>query len=295
MQARNETPILPVLLACLAVPALAALTAQAQEDDDQAQPRPRILVTNDDGWDAPGLKAVVAALAEVGEVVVCAPSDNRSGASHSTEVLGGEHEARPTQVEGAAQAWAVEGTPSDSVSFGVLGLGAERGFDLVVSGINSGPNVGEVAHYSGTVGAGMEAVGLGVAAIAVSQSDRRDYEPAARFTARLARKLLSEGAAPGVLLSVNVPSFEGDGDETQPVVVAPMGGRFLKLRGFSNKEQDDGSLRFRARLGFNRDAPEGSDTAAFLSGAITVTPLRFDWTDSAELERVAGWGLGEER
>ncbi|MDP6762830.1 MAG: 5'/3'-nucleotidase SurE [Planctomycetota bacterium] len=251
----------------------------------------RILVTNDDGWDADGLAALVTSLAGMAEVVVCAPLENRSGASHSTEILRGDHGLRRVEVPGASHAWAVEGTPSDAVTFGLACFAGERGFDLVVSGVNAGANVGEISHYSGTVGAAMEAAGQGYTAIAVSQEAPTDFEAAARFTARLARRVLARRAPEGVVYSVNVPRHRGEGP--QPVVVAPMGGRYVRVESVQRFEDESGELRFRTELAFDREAPEGSDTAAYFSGAITVTPLRFDWTDRAALERVGGWELGE--
>jgi broad specificity polyphosphatase/5'/3'-nucleotidase SurE len=94
-----------------------------------------------------------------------------------------------------------------------------------------------------------------------------------------------------VVYSVNVPRHRGEGP--QPVVVAPMGGRYVRVESVQRFEDESGELRFRTELAFDREAPEGSDTAAYFSGAITVTPLRFDWTDRAALERVGGWELGE--
>ena len=120
---------------------------------------PRILVTNDDGIDAPGLGALVLEMAKVGEVVVVAPANNRSGSSHSISTSG-SLVVEPRNMAGAKEAWAVSGTPADAVSFGIIGIGKKQPFDLVVSGVNRGSNVGLVAHYSGTVGAAMEA-GIG--------------------------------------------------------------------------------------------------------------------------------------
>ncbi|MAF64578.1 MAG: 5'/3'-nucleotidase SurE [Planctomycetes bacterium] len=279
-------------LALTAVTALALLPAarwSAPASAQAGEEAARILVTNDDGWDSDGLAALVASLMKLGEVVVCAPLQNRSGASHSAEIFRGEHALREVTVEGASEAWAVDGTPSDAVTFALTSLGGERGFDLVVSGINAGANVGEVAHYSGTVGAALEAVGLGVAAIAVSQEAPRGFADTARFTADLARRLLTEGADAGVVYSVNVPRHRAEGP--QPVAVAPMGGRFLRVAGVRISDPVDGQSSFRAELEFGREAPEGSDTRAFFAGAITITPLRFDWTDTASLERLRKWEL----
>jgi len=278
---RSLPPVLLLAIALL-LPGAASLRPPRSGED-----RPRILVANDDGIDSPGLHALVEALAPLGEVVVCAPDGNRSGASHSSQALGGPMEVRERSIPGAVQALAVDGSPADAVLFGLLQLGGERGFDVVVSGINHGANVGDVAHYSGTVGAAMEAGYRGIPAVAVSQSGRRrDHELAARFTAAFVARLLAEEDAPrGVVWSINVPAVE-----VQGVVAVPMGGSFVHVDGFAREAPGEGLAgRWRARVSFPREAPPGSDTAAWLAGQVTVTPLRCDWTDAEALADLREW------
>lgn len=275
----------PSLLCSLAL-AGSVLFASAPPVQEDA-PRPRILVTNDDGFDSPGLAALVAALSEVGDVVVSAPDGNRSGASLSTVVLRGEHAVRRTEMEGASEAWAVDATPADAAAFGVLHLSGERGFDLVVSGINAGPNVGSLSHYSGTVGAAMDAAGRGFTAMAVSQADYRNPAPAAEFAASFAKRLLDEGGEPGVVYNVNVPMYRGDAP--QPVVVAPMGGQMIELVGVDVELGDDGAGQFAMQIKYPGQEQAGCDLEAFNTGAITIAPLRYDWTARSEVERLGSW------
>src|SRR5262245_17061334 len=215
---------------CVVFLVLAATLPVRSFPQDAARPaaKHRILVTNDDGVEAPGLKALVAELARVGEVWVSAPDANRSGASHSTAMMAKPLEVTEHKIEGAVRAVGVSATPADSAAFGIIELGRERSFDIVVSGVNAGANVGLVSHYSGTIGAAMEGARNGLVAVAVSA----DGSPAlaARFTARFVQKLLDEKVKPGLVYSINVPVLPADA--RPKVVSARMGpGNFL-ISGF---------------------------------------------------------------
>ncbi|MCH7602377.1 MAG: hypothetical protein IIB54_06395 [Planctomycetes bacterium] len=148
-------------LHCWHQPAL----SQAQENAQSAI-RPRILVANDDGIAAPGLHALVRELSSFADIVVVAPENNRSGSSHSLSLYRAEMTLTRTDIEGALEAYAVNGSPADAVNIGLLHVGREKPFDLVVTGINHGANVGVTAHISGTVGSAMEAALNGVPATA---------------------------------------------------------------------------------------------------------------------------------
>ncbi|RMH05071.1 MAG: 5'/3'-nucleotidase SurE [Planctomycetota bacterium] len=277
----------------LPVAVLAAVLPVAFDGGLGPEPEPgyRILVSNDDGIDSPALAALVAALSEQAEVVVCAPDGNRSGSSQSVAAMGAPMRVREAEVEGAVRAVAVGGTPADAVCFGLLELGRGKPFDLVVSGINQGANVGDLAHYSGTVGAAMEAAFRGVPAVAVSQGGRdRDWSFAASFTARFVAELRRHEPRPGTVYNLNVPSARA-GEEPKPAVRAA-GGSFLQTTGWEVVESGDGGREARARIAFRRQAPPGTDTEAFLAGRVTIAPLRFDWTDREALADLAGWDLG---
>jgi 5'-nucleotidase len=247
----------------------------------------RILVTNDDGIEAPGLKALVAELAKVGEVEVSAPDVNYSGASHSTSIMRKPLEVIEHQIPGAKRAVGVSATPGDSAAFGILELGRAKPFDVVVSGINAGANIGLVSHYSGTIGAAMEAARNGRLAVAVSADG--DYAVAARFTARFVSKLLDEKVKPGIVYSINVPAMAADAKPR--VVCARMGeGNFL-ISGFQKKSEEGGKAIWAPVAGKPAPAEDGTDTKAFLEGAITVTPLRFDWSDEDAVAELNHWEL----
>ena len=272
--ARPRRPRLAVVLTVLLIGGCAASWAQA---------RPRILVTNDDGYESPGLRTLVAELAAFADVVVSAPDDNQSGSSQSIGSLGGALEVERVEIPGAAVAYAISGTPAMASTFGLLELGREKPFDLLVSGINQGANVGEVSHLSGTVGAAMQGIFLGVPSIAVSQdSGSRDFAVAAAYTTKLIKAVLDAGMPQGVMLSVNVPAeaIQAGGGSVE---VLPMGGSYLSFQGFSKSREEGPRSYWNPQIALNFEVENGSDTAAYLGGSITVTPLRFDWTDHDSL------------
>jgi len=161
----------------------------------------RILITNDDGIDAPALAHLEQTLARLGRPVTVAPEREMSATSHSITLN------RPLRYrEVGPRRFAVEGTPADCVILARMRILGDRPH-LLVSGINRGKNVGDSVMYSGTVAAAVEGVLQGVPSIAVSveYSDRIDYESAAEFTAQLGRKVLDEGLAPDIILNLNFP------------------------------------------------------------------------------------------
>src|SRR5947209_1793496 len=148
----------------------------------------RILVSNDDGAEAPGLRALAEALLELGEVTVCAPDREQSATSRSISLH------RPLRIEklppwGAVERWAVDGTPTDAVYVGLNQILKGRTPDVVASGINRGPNLANDVHYSGTVAAAMEGCVGGVPSFAISLIKGKDYVHAAKFAAALAGEI----------------------------------------------------------------------------------------------------------
>ena len=193
----------PILASALLVVATAS---SAQE----VQPRFRVLVTNDDGIASEGIAALVAALSPMAEVVVSAPQENFSGGSQSVTLFSKPLEVETVAPAGAQARYAVRGSPADAAVFGLLGPGREKPFDMVISGINKGENVGGAVPVSGTIGAARQSAMLGVPAIAVSQQVRTDgkydYTLAARYTAQIARALHQMGDKAPRLVSINVPT-----------------------------------------------------------------------------------------
>jgi len=165
----------------------------------------RFLLSNDDGVDAPGLRALAEGLATLGEVVVCAPDREQSATSRSISLH------RPLRIEKVApwasiERWSVDGTPTDAVYLGLNHVLKDRRPDVVASGINRGPNLANDVHYSGTVAAAMEGCVGGVPSFAISLIKSHDYSHAARFAGELARQIGLHGLPPGTLLNVNVPA-----------------------------------------------------------------------------------------
>ncbi len=249
----------------------------------------RILVVNDDGVRSPGIQTLAEALREIADdVIVVAPAENRSGSSHATS------SREPLQVEeyrenGVLLGYAVSGFPADAVRFGLLETAKDREIDLVVSGINRGSNAGNVAHLSGTVGAAMEALYLGVPAIAVSTAAGvTDFRFAAQFTARFVSELRRRGVPDDVVLSINIPAATAE--EIRGVVGARMGGAYLETVRF-DPQGGAGPLTYMARTERITEFEPGTDSYAYDDGLITITPLRFDWTDEAMLDELSTWGL----
>lgn len=242
----------------------------------------RILITNDDGIYAPGLKALEASLASVGEVTVVAPDREMSATSQAISVH------FPLRVHALdPRHYAVTGTPADAVILAIYRVMPARPH-LVVSGINPGGNLGENVVYSGTVAGAMEATLHGVPSFAISLASRKqqDFSSAANFAAQLAEKILAEGLPPGVMLNVNVPRGEVRGVRfthqsqkiSQNVVHEksdPRGRPYYWL---------DETMRLET-------AEPESDYAAIRAHEISITPLQVDRTDYVSLKRLADWAL----
>jgi 5'-nucleotidase len=274
-------------LALLGVSA-SALRPAAQEPTESL---PRILIVNDDGIDSPGVQALVDAFASIAEVHVCAPASNRSGASASTSALSELMEVVPHEIKGARSAWSVSGQPVDAAQFGLFELGPTgkpSDFDLVISGINDGANVGNLQQYSGTVGAASAAVHYGVPAIAISQASRlRSFEFSAQFAVRFVQQLNEHGAQAGIVYSINIPVVNEE--QLAGIQPAPQGGEYIQINDYLRVTDAEGKQTARARFDYKREQPDGSDTAYFLGKHITITPLRIDRTDAAVLAELEAW------
>ena len=260
------------------------LTVEAQEDAYH------ILLTNDDGVRSPGILALASTLSELGEVHVIAPCGQRSGSSMSV-TLREELAVEDVELEGVESAVCVDTTPAGVALLAIRALAPEGGFDLVVSGINAGANVGEASHMSGTIGAAMAGAMHGIPAVAASANSGIDLDYAARFVARFAAEARRRPPNPGIVYSINIP--HSTEDETRGVAVAPMLGMHFTI-GFEEEDGRDGIRRFRTEVGATTGAAPGGDTEAFLDGWITITPLRFDWTAREVVDDLRGWGLTHE-
>lgn len=245
----------------------------------------RILLSNDDGVHAAGLRALAAAFAG-DEVWVVAPDREQSASSHAISLH------RPLRVhELSPRWWAVDGTPTDAVYVGLNHVLKGARPDLIVSGINHGPNLGNDVHYSGTVAAAMEGALLGVHALAVSLAapPPHDFGEAARFAATLARRLLAAPPAAGpLLLNVNVPAGPVRGFR-----VAPLGKRTY---GNAVVEKVDPRGRHYYWIGgeggaVNEDIPGSDCNTVLLDGLASVTPLRLDSTHAGIIPELSALDL----
>jgi 5'-nucleotidase len=241
---------------------------------------PLLLVTNDDGVHAPGIRALAEALARVGRVAVVAPDREASACSHSLSL---RHPLRVEEIEPGVHA--VDGTPADCVNLALVRLLPERPA-LVVSGINRGANLGDDIFYSGTVGAAREATFFGLPSIAVSLAERTpgDYAPAAGFAARLAALVLERGLPERTLLNVNVPPG------TVGWAAITVQGR-REHAGSVQQGLDSRSQAYywieEEREGWVRD--EMSDIHAVRAGLVSVTPIQTDMTHQGAFERLREW------
>jgi len=248
----------------------------------------RILVTNDDGIEAPGLRALVAALRELGQVTVVAPDRERSAVSHAITMYD-PLRAVPCEVDGVP-AWAVSGMPADCVLLGVRELMAEPP-DLVASGINRGANLGEDVWYSGTVSAAMEGAILGVPSVAFSVANmdgasEYDYRAAALWAARIV-PLAAERLPAEVILNVNVPNLPPE--QVTECAVCRQGRRRYQST-FDKRLDPRGGTYYWLGGEMPLDPHEpGTDVTALREGRVAVVPVSLDLTAEAAVAEFAEW------
>lgn len=240
----------------------------------------RILITNDDGIGAPGLAALEKAVASIGEVYVFAPMSEQSGTSRGITLR------RPLRFHKVGERrYAVDGTPADAVMM-ALCLVLDFHPDIVLSGINNGPNLGENVFYSGTVAGAAEAAKHGIPAMAVSVTERENlnFGPAAEFATRLAKQVVENGLPAGVALNVNIPHPRYDGVE----ITHQCGkiSRNLMVEGRDPRGRPYYWMDEQIPL---ESAEPGSDYAAVREGRVSVTPLRFDNTAQDLISGLKTW------
>ena len=246
----------------------------------------RVLLTNDDGITATGLNVMRRALLELPDVdlEVIAPDSNRSATGRAV-TLRDPIWVEEVEFGDGTTGFATDGTPVDCVRFAALGL-VEAPPELIVSGINHGANLGDDITYSGTVAAALEGILLGVPAVAVSLVRGGDFEPLAKFVARLVDELDEVPMPQGTLLNVN-----GPGGEVRGASACRLGKRVYNDR-MELTEEEGGRRRYR----LYGETPSyehegGTDFAAIAEGLIAVTPIHFDLTDQAGVEELADFDL----
>lgn len=249
----------------------------------------RVLLSNDDGVDAPGLQVLAGRLAELGEVTVVAPDRDRSGASNSLTL---DQPVRVARLDDGR--YRVAGTPADCVHLALSGLLAEEP-DIVVSGINNSANLGDDVIYSGTVSAAMEGRYLGLPAIAVSLAGVRErhdgaghhFDSAARAVLLLARRLAVEPLPADTILNVNVPDWAWP--EIQGFEVTRLGSRHRSAPCIAQRDPRGRTVWWIGPAGEADDAGPGTDFNAVRRGFVSVTPIHVDLTRFQALDQVSNW------
>ncbi|WP_092994100.1 5'/3'-nucleotidase SurE [Thiohalomonas denitrificans] len=243
----------------------------------------KILVSNDDGYQAPGLRCLAESLKQLGDVTVVAPERDRSGASNSLTL---ERPLRAHRV--APDVIRVDGTPTDCVHLAVTGFLDEEP-DMVVSGINAGANMGDDVLYSGTVAAAMEGRFLGLPAIAVSLTSHQPqhFETAARVAVELIKRLREAPLPADTILNVNVPDLPWDA--LQGIEATRLGRRHKSEPVIRDTDPRDRTIYWIGPAGAEQDAGPGTDFHATRSGRASVTPIQVDLTRYNAIEAIARW------
>jgi 5'-nucleotidase len=243
----------------------------------------RILLSNDDGYFAPGLAALAEGLKPLGEITVVAPERDRSGASNSLTL------DRPLMVFRAPNGFMyVNGTPTDCVHMAVTGI-LDFTPDIIVSGINTGANMGDDTLYSGTVAAATEGYLLGIPAIAVSLVGKefRHFATAARVARTLVERVAREPFGTPVLLNVNVPDVPYE--SLSGTEVTRLGRRHKAQPVVPGKNPRGETVYWVGPAGAAREAGPGTDFNALERGAVSVTPLQMDLTHANQIPIVSEW------
>ena len=246
----------------------------------------RILISNDDGYFAPGLACLAEQLGKIAEIVVVAPERDRSGASNSLTL------DRPLKLRRAASGfYYVNGTPTDCVHLAVTGM-LDYQPDMVVSGINAGANMGDDTIYSGTVAAATEGYLLGIPSLAVSLVGRelQHYQTAAKVASDLVLRFGRQTHRQPWLLNVNVPDVPYD--ELQGVEVTRLGKRHKAEPVIRANSPSGETVYWVGAAGKAQDAGEGTDFNALNQRRASITPLQIDLTQYSQLDALSDW-LGQ--
>lgn len=244
----------------------------------------RILVSNDDGYLAPGIRCLAEHLRPLGSVTVVAPERDRSGASNSL-TLEMPIRARETDQPGVIR---VDGTPTDCVHLAITGLLAEEP-DMVVSGINAGANMGDDVIYSGTVAAAMEGRFLGLPAVAVSMASHTPqyFDTGGRVAASVVRRLLEAPLPADSILNINVPDLPWEA--LKGFQATRLGGRHKSEPVIRDTDPRGRPIYWIGPAGPEQDAGPGTDFHAVREGFVSITPIHVDLTRHQAIAAVADW------
>jgi 5'-nucleotidase len=246
----------------------------------------KILLSNDDGYQAPGLKALRAALMPLAEITVVAPERNRSGASNSLTLSYPLHAEE--MEDGVIR---VDGTPTDCVHLAITGLLDEEP-DMVIAGINAGANLGDDVLYSGTVAAATEGRFLGLPAIALSMNAHtpQHYATGGRVAAELVQRLLQQPLSPDTIINVNIPDLPYE--DIQGYQATRLGHRHKAEAVVRSTDPRGRVIYWVGPAGAEQDAGPGTDFHAVRKGWVSVTPLQVDLTRHTALPNLNSWLQG---
>jgi 5'-nucleotidase len=243
----------------------------------------RILISNDDGYFAPGLNILASHIAKLAQITVVAPERNRSGASNSLTL------DRPLSVKKAANGFLyVNGTPTDCVHIALTGL-MDTMPDMVISGINDGANMGDDTIYSGTVAAAMEGYLLGIPSIAISMSQHNSthFETAARVAVELIEHYIKTGFAGPTLLNVNVPDVPYA--QLAGKTVTRLGKRHKAEPAIELKTPRNETVYWVGAAGQPNDGCEGTDFYAISHNQVSISPIQVDLTNHSQMDEIKHW------
>ncbi|ELP6758040.1 5'/3'-nucleotidase SurE [Vibrio vulnificus] len=250
-------------------------------EDKQAKPL-RILLSNDDGVFAEGIRTLASELRTLAEVIIVAPDRNRSGASNSLTL---EQPLRVTCVE--ENVYSVQGTPTDCVHFALNELLKNDLPDLVLSGINHGANLGDDVLYSGTVAAAMEGHFLGVQSIAFSLVGKNHFKTAATIAKRIVEQHLAKPIPTNRLLNINIPDLPLE--QLKEIRVTRLGARHHAENMIKQLDPRGHEIYWLGPPGKEQDAGEGTDFHAIEQGYVSITPLQVDLTAHESLRAMDTW------
>ncbi len=243
----------------------------------------KILLSNDDGYFAPGLNILAAHLAKIADITVVAPERNRSGASNSLTL------DRPLSVRKASNGFFyVNGTPTDCVHLALTGL-MEGAPDMVISGINDGANMGDDTIYSGTVAAAMEGYLLDIPSFAVSMSQHNatHFDTAARVVVELIQHYKKTGFTSPTLLNINVPDVPYD--ELKGKVITRLGKRHKAEPVMQLKTPRGETVYWVGAAGAPNDGGAGTDFDAVANGQVSISPIQVDLTKYSQIDSLKDW------
>ncbi len=242
----------------------------------------KILLSNDDGVHAEGIKALANALRDIAEIIVVAPDRNRSGASNSLTL---EQPLRVSEIE--KNVYSVQGTPTDCVHFALNELLKDDLPDLVLSGINHGANLGDDTLYSGTVAAAMEGHFLGVQSIAFSLVGKLHFDTAAKIVREVVEKHIQSPIPTNRLLNINIPDVEYD--RLAGRQVTRLGARHHAENMIKQKDPRGHDIYWLGPPGKEQDSGEGTDFFAIEHNYVSITPLQVDLTAHESLPVMTRW------